>query len=159
MARGSNACKPTINYKTMMTLFQIPLHQLVSLAVAGLTALLLTQPASAQAGDNGRLAAYTQPAPAVAPAFEAAVFPSLDPLILKVVFRNPARASLHLLLRNEQQEVVFRKPLGRPASYNSRVHLEVADGNYTLEITGGPVRYAKALRVGTKVARLAEVRY
>jgi hypothetical protein len=132
------------------------LQTLQRLAALSLTALLVNYAATAQdhAGRPAPLAAE-----AAAPAFEAAVFPSRDPLILKVVFRNPTREPLTLLVRNEHAAVIYRQPLRNVRSYNSDFHLAgLADGNYQVEIAGKSVRYAKSLRVTTKVVRLAEAR-
>jgi hypothetical protein len=137
------------------------LQTLQNVAAAALTLLLINQTGLAQDAASNHLAMQSaQPTPmAAAPAFRASVFPSLDPLILKLVFENPAKSMLTLRLRNEYGEVVYQKPLGKVASYNGRVYLsEVTDGNYTLEIAGRSVRYAWPFRVGTRVTRLTQVR-
>ena len=127
-------------------------------AAAALTLLLIHQTALAQDAGNPLAMHSTPPAP-TAPAFRASVFPSLDPLTLKLVFENPAQSLLTLRLRDEYGEIVYQKPLGKVASYNGRVYLSgVTDGNYALEIAGRSVRYAWPFRVGTRVTRLAEVR-
>lgn len=142
----------------MKTRFQTAFHKLQSVAVLALTALLVNHSAAAQ--DPAHHAAPVPAEVAAAPSgFRAAVFPSRDPLVLKVVFRNPGREALTLLVKNGQREVIHRQPLGRVASYNNRYSLAgLADGTYDMEIEGKSVRYAKSLRVGTKVTRLAEAR-
>jgi hypothetical protein len=136
------------------------LQTLQNVAAAAFTLLLINQTGLAQEGGNHLAMHSAPPAPtAAAPAFRASVFPSLDPLTLKLVFENPAKSLLTLRLRNEYGEIVYQKPLGKVASYNGRVYLSgVTDGNYTLEIAGRSVRYAWPFRVGTRVTRLAEVR-
>ena len=132
---------------------------LQNLAATALAALLFHQTVLAQDALDRPVTLTNYPAATAAPAFRAAVFPSRDPLMLKVVYENPAKMPLTLRLRDGNGEVVYRKPLGRVAAYNGRVYLsEVTDGSYTLEITGRSVRYARPFRVGTQVARLTEVR-
>jgi hypothetical protein len=144
----------------MKTRFQTALQKLQRLAALALTALLLNHSAAAQDHENRPVPLAPEVTEGAAPpAFQAAVFPSLDPLVLKVVFRNPAREPLTLLVKNVHQEVVYRQPLGEVERYNSRYSLaELPDGNYQLEIEGKSVRYAKSLRVGTQVTRLAQAR-
>ena len=130
---------------------------LQNFAVTALAVLLINQTVSAQDALTHPATLLTQAA--IVPAFQAVVFPAQDPLVLKVIVENPAKESLTFRLRNEHGEVVYQKPLGKVSSYNSRVYLsEVIDGSYTLEIAGQSVRYARPFRVGTRVARLAEVR-
>jgi hypothetical protein len=140
----------------MKTHVRTALQTVQRLAALSFSTLLVNYAATAQDHADHPVPLSAE---AAAPAFEAAVFPSLDPLILKVVFRNPTREPLTLLVKNEDQEVIYRQPLGNVGSYNSRFHLaDLADGNYQMEIAGKSVRYAKSLRVGTKVIRLAEAR-
>jgi hypothetical protein len=142
----------------MKTQAQTSLHKWQRLAALAGMALLVHHAAAAQ--DHAPHSAPVSAAVAAAPAgFRAAVFPSLDPLVLKVVVQNPGREPLTILVKNAQGEVIHRQSLGRVASYNNRYSLAgLTDGTYGLEIAGKSVRYAKTLRVGTTVTRLAEAR-
>ncbi len=126
----------------------------------GATALLLTSQATlAQHRQNEHLAVHTEKTATTTPAFQAAIIPVLDPLKLKVVFLNPEGESLTLQIRNDQNEIVYRKEIGRVESFNSSFYLsEVPDGGYTAEIIGKSIRFAKDFRIETKVARMAQVK-
>ncbi len=133
--------------------------QMIAFVLGTLGTLLTTQPLKAQyQKGNGTIGSNSTTASA-APAFAASLFPSLHPLVLKVVFVNPARTSLMLLVKNEYQEVIYQKPLGNVKSYNSSVHLSgLVDGKYSMEITGKSAYYVKEFRVETEISRLAQIR-
>ncbi len=123
----------------------------------GLALLLLAGP-YARSQNGVALAVSNLPAPTAAPAFQAVIVPLLEPLKLKVVFFNPAKEPLTLLIKNQQQEVIYRKFIGRVASFHTDFYLaNVADGDYQVELAGNSVRYTKSVQIRTKVARLAQV--
>jgi hypothetical protein len=132
----------------------------LSVILFGFVPLLLTgYTAQAQSGKNEYSSPHVLSPEASAPAFGAAIFPLIDPLKLKVLVRNPRREPLSLLIRNDQHEVIYRKELGRPEKLNTDFYLsDIADGEYTMEVKARSAHYAKPIRIGTNVARVAQVR-
>jgi hypothetical protein len=141
--------------KTSVTSLSVKLS--LNVLLFGFALLLTGYTVQAQPGKNDYLSLHTQARGSTTPAFGAAIFPLLDPLKVKVLVRNPRKESLSFLIRNDRQEVIYRKELGRPETLNTDFYLsDIADGEYIMEVAAQSARYAKPIRIETKVARVAQ---
>jgi len=134
-----------------------------SAAALGVAALCLASPATfAQetanyppASSPGNMAKRTQLAPGSGE-LRAAVFPSGNPLKMKVCFENPALQRVVLTIRNNDGAVVHSSLLTNGRSYVGLIDLTaLPDGDYTIYLTSRSARYVQPLQLQTETARLA----
>ncbi len=124
-----------------------------------LTALLsFNKMAYAQDNANLLVAMHKPATTPEKPLFQAAVYPSLQPLHWWVVFQNPAKEWLTFTVKDGKGEPVYQKQLGRVVVYNSRLDFSaLADGAYTFEISGKLSRYTRQLLLKTAATRVAKI--
>lgn len=89
---------------------------------------------------------------------QANIFPSTDPLMLKIVFVNPAKETVTLIVRNANREKVYTKDITNTEMYNSRLDVSgLPDGNYTFELQGKHQFFSQNFEILTQTARLTHV--
>jgi hypothetical protein len=97
--------------------------------------------------------------PTTAPGtWQANIFPSPDPLMLKIVFDNPAREVLTLTVSHAEKGVVYTKVMSSTEKYNSKLDVSgLPDGKYTFEISSKNQRFSRSFEMVTQTARLTHV--
>lgn len=88
----------------------------------------------------------------------ARIFPSFDPLKLKVVFFNPEKETVALIIRNDLREIVYKKVIEKTESYNSNYDVShLPDGIYTFEVYSKVKSFSKSFQISTQLTRLTYV--
>lgn len=116
---------------------------IISLSISG----LVNGTAYAQGSDESDKAAL-----------QASVFPSQDPLVLKIVFVNPAKEKVDLLVRNSEGEIIYKRLLSDTEQYNSKYAVwQLPDGKYTFEVKSARQHFSQPFVISTQTARLTYV--
>jgi hypothetical protein len=129
---------------------------LLSAATLGLTTLFLFNGTA-----HAQHSAFVEPeanTASVPGKFQASVFPSLNPLLLKVVFKNPAKEAVKLIVRKDDKEIVYKKVIGNTEYYSSKFDISnLPDGDYTFEIKGKTSSFSHNVYISAQTARLINV--
>ncbi len=85
-----------------------------------------------------------------------AVFPIQNSLLMKVIFENPTKENITMLIKNKQGEVVYKKQIGRAPLYNGTFDVsQIGDGDYSLVIESKKQSYANPFFIETHQERIA----
>jgi hypothetical protein len=88
--------------------------------------------------------------------FKVAVFPVQNSLLMKVLFENPAQEKITVLIKNSQNEVVYKKAVGNAAIFNGKFDVsKMSDGTYTMVIESKHQSYSNPFSVETYQERIA----
>lgn len=89
---------------------------------------------------------------------QANIFGSLDPFKLKIVFVNPSKEPVTLLVKDDKRETLYKKVLKNIHVYNSSFDVYgLPDGNYTFEVIGTSSWFSKEFQISTQMSRLTHV--
>jgi hypothetical protein len=89
---------------------------------------------------------------------QANIFPSPDPLMLKIVFDNPAREAVTLTVSHAENGKIYTKVISPTLVYNSKLDVSgLPDGKYTFEISSKNKRFLQSFEIFTQTARLTQV--
>jgi hypothetical protein len=88
--------------------------------------------------------------------FKVAVFPVHNSLLMKVLFENPAQEKVTVLIKNSQNEIVYKKVVGSAAIFNGKFDVsKMSDGTYTMVIESKHQSYSNPFSVQTYQERIA----
>lgn len=91
-------------------------------------------------------------------ALQANIFASADPLVLKVIFVNPQKETVTLLVKKDGEETVYARKFENTENYNSRVDVSgLPDGNYMFQIIGTTTSFSETFQISTQTARLTYI--
>lgn len=126
-------------------------------------AVLTSEGAFAQKSDNCLMAMHTdktdKKASAAPETLKAVMYPSANPMKLKVNFENPAKEKVVMIVRNSKGAAVFSNTIGRTQIYNGKLDISaLPDGEYTMELQSPSSRYGQSFSIQTETARLASVK-
>lgn len=129
----------------------------------GVTALFFSgQVVFAQKTESRRLARHSEHV--ATPAHEASasgelravVFPSANPLKVKVCFENPAQERVLLTVKDETGNVVYSGSVGHQRKYVGLIDMSaLGDGDYTVLLESKSGRYTQPFQLRTQTSRLA----
>jgi hypothetical protein len=131
----------------------------------GVAALFFSgQAVFAQKTESSRLAHRTKHVATIAHKasasgeLRAVVFPSGDPLKVKVCFENPALERVVLMVKDDTGTVVYSGSMGRSGKYVGLIDLSaLGDGDYTVLLRSKSGRYVQPFQLRTETSRLAFV--
>jgi hypothetical protein len=88
--------------------------------------------------------------------FKVAVFPVESSLVMKVLFENPAKETVTVLIKNSQDEIVYTKTVRGTAKFNGKFDISrIGEGNYSLVIESASQSYSNPFFIGTSQERIA----
>jgi hypothetical protein len=88
--------------------------------------------------------------------FKVAVFPVANSLLMKVVFENPNKERVTVLIRNSKGEVVYKKLVGRNPVFHGKFDVsKIENGTYTMVIQSTTQSYSNPFSVATYQERIA----
>ena len=88
--------------------------------------------------------------------FKVAVFPVENSLLMKVLFENPAKEKVTILIKNSSNDIVYKKEIGKAAIFNGKFDVsKMSDGTYTMVIESKNQSYSNAFAVQTYQERIA----
>ncbi|QHT70027.1 hypothetical protein GXP67_26965 [Rhodocytophaga rosea] len=88
--------------------------------------------------------------------FKVAVFPVENSLLMKVLFENPAKERVTVLIKNSNNEVVYKKAVGNAPIFIGKFDVsKMTDGNYTMVIESKNQSYSNPFSVQTYQERIA----
>jgi hypothetical protein len=88
--------------------------------------------------------------------FKVAVFPVQNSLLMKVLFENPAKEKITVLIKNSSNEIVYKKEVGNAAIFNGKFDVsKMTDGTYTMVIESKHQSYSNPFSVQTYQERIA----
>lgn len=124
--------------------------------IAGLSlvaALFISEAASAQTVQFADQASvHTQ----VTDNFKVALFPVANSSLIKVLFENPNQEKVTVLIKDNQDKVVYRKEVGNGAIFRGKFDVShIAEGNYTMVIESKSQSYSNPFLIGTQQDRIA----
>jgi hypothetical protein len=89
--------------------------------------------------------------------FKVAVFPMANSLTMKVVLENPNKDKVTVLIKNSEDEVVYRKIVGNNPVIHGKFDVSGLDnGTYTMVIESAHQSYASPFSVQTHQERIAK---
>ncbi|MDO1451977.1 hypothetical protein Q0590_37255 [Rhodocytophaga aerolata] len=146
----------------MKTLSTIAQKNNLTKLIAGLTlsiGLLVTGTASAQTTPQQKVsfadnqAFHTQ----TSDDFKVAVFPMANSLTMKVVLENPNKEKVTVLIKNAENEVVYRKMVGKDPIIHGKFDVSgLVNGSYTMIIESVHQSHSSPFSVKTHQERLAK---
>ena len=140
---------PVAPMKTIRTLLA-GFSFMIILLVSGSAFAQTTQPKTLSFEDNKAYHSQTTDA------LKVAVFPMANSLSMKVVFENPAKENITVLIKNSEDQVVYQKTVGRTKKYIGTFDLtQIGNGTYTMEIKSANQRYSNPFSVETQTDRIA----
>jgi flagellar hook assembly protein FlgD len=129
-----------------------------ALASVAFVAAVLAAPAlSAQSVTaKGNVPSITS---ASATEFQAFVHPVENTVSMKVHFVNPAKESVNITIHNQDNKIVYERAIGKDEIFHGKFDLSnLADGEYTVKVSGRKKTYTRTLSIHTQQERLASAR-
>lgn len=88
--------------------------------------------------------------------FKVAVFPVANSLLLKVIFENPHKEMVTVLIKDSKDEVVYKKKVGRNTVFLGKFDVShIADGTYMMVIQSAKQSYSNPFSIATQQERMA----
>jgi hypothetical protein len=101
--------------------------------------------------DNSMLHIHTNDA------FKVAVFPVENSSLMKVLFENPKQSNVTMVIKNSNNEVVYKKAIGNGSKFNGKFDVsQIGDGIYTMVIKSSTESYTNTFAVETREERIAK---
>jgi hypothetical protein len=89
--------------------------------------------------------------------FKVAVFPVENSLTMKVLFENPAKETVNVLIKNSNEEIVYSKTVSGTAKFNGKFDVSrIGEGTYTIVIQSANQSYSNTFSIGTPQERIAK---
>ncbi len=88
--------------------------------------------------------------------FRAVIFPVQNSLIMKVNFENPSREMMMVVIKNSNNEIVYKKIVGRNALYRGKFDVSgMPNGSYTISVQSPHQKHSNAFAIETQQERVA----